>query len=339
MKLSVLQEKIKKGLSITERVSSKSISLPILNNILISTEKNFLNLAATDLEVGINWWDLSKTEQEGRITVPAHVFSGFVGLLPNQKIDLSSEESALSIKCASYNTEIKGIPADEFPIIPKIDEGEFATVGAGQFAQNLSQVVDIASLSTTRPEISGVYLSFENSQITMVATDGFRLGEKKIFLKTNPGFSQNHSFIIPQRAAKEVINIFGEYNKDLKIYFSANQIMFEVKMDEADHPHIQLISRLIDGEYPNYKDIIPGKFATESVVDKRELANHLKTASFFSGKTNEVRVCADPAKKELVISSQSAAVGRHQSSVPAKIKGEPAEVAFNHRFLMDGSEP
>lgn len=336
MKLQILQESLKKGLNIVERISSKSLSLPILNNILISVEKNFLNLAATDLEIGINWWGLTKTEKEGKITVPARLFSGFINLLPNKKIDLKTENDNLLIEYENYKTQIKGITAEEFPIIPQVSNEEFVLTDASLFCQSLSQVADIPILSTTRPEISGVYISFSKNLITLVATDSFRLGEKKITLKNNSNIKKDYSIIIPQRAIKEVINIFSDKNKELKIYFSPNQIMFEYMMEETAHPQIQLISRLIEGEYPNYQEIIPSKFSTQTILDKNEFLNQIKTASLFSGKTNEIKLKINSSKKEVEIHSQSAEVGVHQSSILAKIKGEEGEIAFNHRFLADG---
>jgi DNA polymerase-3 subunit beta len=334
MKLTILQEKLKKGLSVVERVSSKSLSLPVLNNILISADKNMINLVATDLEIGINWWDLSKTESEGKITIPAHLFSGFVGMLPNEKIEIEEEKDGLLIKCKKNKTQIKGISAEEFPIIPRVNEGENISVNSSVFCQNLAQVADIASPSNTRPEISGVYLVFQKNQITMVSTDSFRLAEKKIFLKQTAALNKDYNLIIPQRAVKEIINIFGEYNKDLKIYFSSNQIMFEVLMEETNHPHIQLVSRLIEGEYPNYKEIIPTKHSTQITLERNEFINQVKTASFFAGKVNEIKIKAN--EKEIEISSQSSDVGNHLSAMSAKITGEETEVAFNHKFLLDG---
>lgn len=338
MKLTILQEKLKKGLSVVERVSSKSLSLPVLNNILISSEKekNLLNLSATDLEIGINWWDLSKTDSDGKITVPAHLFSSFIGLLPNEKIEIEEDKESLLINCKKYKTQIKGISAEEFPIIPQVNEGENISVNASVFCQNLNQVADIASPSNTRPEISGIYLVFQKNQITMVSTDSFRLAEKKIFLKQTASLNKDYNLIIPQRAVKEIINIFGEYNKDLKIYFSSNQIMFEVTMEETNHPHIQLVSRLIEGEYPNYKEIIPPKYSTQITIEKSELINQIKTASFFSGKVNEIKIKANETEKEIEISSQSSDIGNHLSSVSAITTGESVEVAFNYKFLLDG---
>jgi len=336
MKLEILQENLKKGLNIVEKISSKSLSLPILNNILVSTEKNFLNLAATDLEIGINWWTLTKIEQEGKITVPARLFSSFVNLLPNKKISIKIEDNTFFLEYNNHKSQIKGISAEEFPIIPKIEQGEFIIIDSFSLCQSLNQVADIAVPSTTRPEISGIYFLFQKDLVTMVATDSFRLGEKKIFLKNNSNLKQDYFLILPQRAAKEIINIFGERKGDLKIYFSPNQIMFELPMEETPHPQIQLVSRLIEGEYPNYQEIIPPKHTTQLILDKNEFLNQIKTASLFGGKINEIKIKTDSDKKEVEIFSQSPEIGKHQSFISGKIKGEPVEISFNHRFLLDG---
>ena len=336
MKLQILQEKLKQGLNIVEKVSSKSLSLPILNNILISTEKNFLNLTATDLEIGINWWTLSKIEKEGKVTLPARLLSSFVNLLPNKKIDIQIEDNNLLVECEKYKTQIKGLSAEEFPIIPKINQNEFTSIDASIFCHSLNQVADIAVLSTTRPEISGIYFLFQKDLIILVATDSFRLGEKKIFLKNNSKLTKDYSLILPQRAAKEIVNIFGEKKGEIKIYFSPNQIMFELPIEETAHPEIQLTSRLIEGEYPNYKEIIPPKHTTRIVLDKNEFLNQIKAASLFSGKINEVKIKIKPESEEVEILSQSPELGQHQSFISSKIEGEPVEIAFNHRFLLDG---
>lgn len=336
MKLMILQEVLKKGLSVIERVSSKSLSLPILNNILISSEKNFLNLAATDLEVGINWWCLTKTEKEGKITVPAKLFSNLIALLPNKKIILTAENDNLMIEYENYRNQIKGLSAEEFPIIPKISEGEFIHINSSLFCQSLAQVCDIPVLSTARPEISGIYVVFQKDLITIASTDSFRLAEKKIFVKSKFDLKRDYSLIIPQRAVKEIINIFSGVAGELKIYFSSNQVMFESQMEETSHPQVQLISRLIEGEYPNYKEIIPAKHATQIILDRSEFLSQIKTASLFSGKINEVKVKTDSSNKNLEISSQSAEIGRHESSVPIKFKGEPVNVSFNYKYLMEG---
>ena len=336
MKLLILQEKLKQGLNVVEKISSKSLTLPILNNILISTEKNFLNLAATDLEIGINWWVLTKTEKEGKITIPARLLSNFINLLPNKKISLEVKNNNLFIECENYKTQIKGLSAEEFPIIPKINNGDAISIEAPSFCKSLNQIADIAVPSTARPEISGIYFLFQKNLITIAATDSFRLGEKKIFLKNNSPLEKEYSLILPQKTAKELVNIFGEKQGELKMYFSPNQVMFEYPMEETDHAQVQVISRPIEGEYPNYQEIIPKKYTTQLVLDKDEFLNQIKTASLFSGKINEVKIKAGPKENKIEVFSQSSEIGEYQSSVSGKIEGEPVEISFNHRFLLDG---
>jgi DNA polymerase-3 subunit beta len=169
----------------------------------------------------------------------------------------------------------------------------------------------------------------------MAATDSFRLGEKK-FLSETPFGEKEYSFILPQKTCKEIINIFGEKEGKLKIYFSPNQIMFESSMKEIPHPQIQLVSRLIEGEYPNYQEIIPKKYQTQIILERNELLNQIKLASLFSGKINEVKIKVDPKNQKLEIFSQNPELGEYQSFLPAQIKGEEVEISFNHRFLIDG---
>jgi len=334
MKTLILQEKLKKGLNISERICSKSITLPILNNVLISAEKNFLKLSATDLEIGVNWWSLGKTEKEGEITIPSKLLSGFVNFLPNKKISILAKGSDLYIECENYKTKIKGVSSEEFPIIPQIGKEESVSVKSIEFCKSLSQLADIAVLSTTRPEISGIYFNFQKGLIIAAATDSFRLGEKKISIKGS--LEKARSLIIPQKTIKEIINIFGEKQGDLKIYFSPNQIMFECLMPETNHPEIQVVSRLIEGEYPNYQEIIPSKFSTQLIFNKEEFINKIKAASLFSGKVNEVNLKVDAEKNKIEILSQSPDLGDYQSLISAKTKGDNLKVSFNHRFLLDG---
>lgn len=337
MKTTILKEKFKEGVNIVERISSKSLSLPVLNNILISVEKNFLKLSSTDLEIGINWWSLVKKEKEGKIAIPSRILSNFINFLPNKLIDLEVKDLNLKIKCGNHQTTIKGFNPEEFPIIPKVSSEEKISLRSQTFCQNLSRVVDIASYSSTKPEISGVYLSFQKNLIIMAATDSFRLGEKKVYLEFPLStISQSYSLILPQRAAKEIINIFGEKEEDLTIYFSPNQILFETPLSETKHPQVQVVSRLIEGEYPNYQEIIPKKFETKITLPTNEFANQIKLASLFSGKINEIKIRIDPKKNQLNLSSQNPEVGEHNSFIQGRVEGKSCEISFNYRFLLEG---
>ncbi len=337
MKTTILKDKLKDGISVVERISAKSLNLPILNNILVNVEKSFLSLTTTDLEVGIKWWTLVKTEKEGKIAVPARVLSSFINFLPNKPVDLSLKDLTLKIDCDNYKTSIKGFSSEEFPIIPKVPTEESISIPSKLFCQNLSQVVDIASISSTKPEISGIYFLFQKELITMVATDSFRLGERKLYLESGLGnIQKDYSLILPQRAAKEIINIFSEKDGNLVIYFSPNQVMFEIPSSETPHPQVQLTSRLIEGDYPNYQEIIPKQHETKVSLLSQEFINQVKLASLFSGKIHEIKLKIDPKKNQLDLSSQNPDIGEHQSFLKGKVEGKPCEVSFNHRFLLEG---
>ena len=335
MKIEIPQEKLKKGLNIIEKISSKSLTLPILNNILLSVEKNFLEISATDLEIGVKYWILSKTEGVGKITVSARLLSGFINLLPEGNVVLFINGDILSVESGNYKTKIKGLPADDFPIIPKVEEDKFILINSFEFCSGLGQVFNVPALSTTRPEISGIYFSFSKDNLVLVATDSFRLGEKKVSINK---FSLGGplSLILPQKTAREIINIFGEDQKELKISVSSSQLMVESFIEGSSNVAIRLVSRLIDGEYPNYKEIIPKKHITSVVLNRKEFLNHLKGASLFSNKTSEIKIKVDLKNKTLNIYSGGQENGDYNSSIPAEIKGENTEVVFNCRFLVDG---
>lgn len=338
MKLLILKENLKTGLNIVEKIASRSPSLPILNNVLLSTEGNFLNLAATDLEIGVRYWVLAKIEKQGKIVVPARFLSGFIGNLPEDKISLEAADNVLHIKAKNFKTQIRGFCADEFPIIPKITDKEYLEIETRDFCQGLSSVYKYASINKTRPEISGIYLSFQKGQIQMVSTDSFRLAEKTLSLEMDslkPEF-QGQNLILPQKTVQELINIGSEEKGRLKIYLSSNQVMFELKEKESARPHLQLISRLIEGEYPDYQEIIPQKYETQIVLKREEFLSHIKTAGLFSGRVNEVKLGVDPKENKLEVFSQSSEIGQNRSLLQGNIKGKSAEISFNWRFLIEG---
>ncbi len=337
MKITILKDKLKEGLNIVEKISIKSTNLPILNNILFSTEKNFLNLTSTNLEIGIKWWSLVKAEKEGKIAVPSKILSSFLSFLPNKPINLEVKNSELKVECENYKTLIKGVDPEEFPIIPQIQSEDKVEIQAKPFCKSLSSIIDIASSSSTKPEISGIYFLFQKDLITMAATDSFRLGEKKIssnfFQKNNP---TEHSLIVPQKTAREIINVFGEKEGTLTVFFSPNQILLETSLSEVSHPKIQMTSRLIEGDYPNYQEIIPKKYETCLSFPLNEFTNQVKMASLFSGRINEIKLKIDPQKRQVNFLSENPEVGEYKSFLAGKIEGKPCEISFNHRFLMDG---
>ena len=338
MKVEVLKENLKNGLNIVEKIVGKNLSLPILDNVLINTEENFLSLSSTDLETAIKLWILTKIVKKGKAAIPVKFLSSFISLLPNEKIILEERKQNLYIECKNFKNQVQGSNPEEFPIIPEFKDIEYLEVDNKKLCQGLSQIVDIASPSQTRPEISGIYFVFSKNSIKIVATDSFRLAEKNISLESP--VKKDVSFILPQKPAREIMNILegpeGYPEGKIKIYFSPNQTMFELPMKEMAHPAVQVISRLIEGEYPNYQDIIPKKFKTRVVVKRDEFLNQIKTASLFSGKINEVKITINVANKEIEIFAQNPDIGESRSTIQAKIEGEPIEVSFNHKFLIDG---
>ena len=338
MKVEILKENLKNGLSVVEKIVGKNLSLPILDNVLINTEDNFLSLSSTDLETAIKLWILTKIIKKGKVVVPAKFLTSFISLLPNEKIILEEKQQGLYIECKSFKNQIQGFNPEEFPLIPEFKNLEYLEIDNKKFCQGLSQIVDIASPSQSRPEISGVYFIFSKNVIKIVATDSFRLAEKNITLKDDSKGApkKDIAFILPQKPAREIINILGDKEGKIKIYFSPNQIMFEFPMNESPHPQVQIISRLIEGEYPNYEEIIPKKFKTHVIIKRDEFLNQIKAASLFSGKTNEVKIKIEPQNKEIIISARNPDIGESQSNISAKIEGEEIEASFNYKFLTDG---
>ena len=334
MKLKILQDNLKEGVSITSRIATKSVSLPILKNIHIKTEDSFLCLSSTDLEVAVKWWSLTKTEKEGETTVPLDLFSSFINLLPKEeKVNISSEDNNISVECKDYKTKIKGLDPEDFPIIPTVEEEESITIKTDNFLEGLKQVVDIPSNTKVKPEISGVYFYFSGKTLKLVATDSYRLAEKIIFLDKK--VSSEFSFILPQKAAKELLNIF--INEDeIDIKFDSNQVLFESTMKETDHPKVQLTSKLIEGEYPNYQAIIPEESNTQILLDIEEFLNKIKAASLFSGKVNEVTLSIKEKEDEVKILSEDNDLGNYETAIKGKTDGEDVDISFNHRFLKDG---
>ena len=338
MKIEVLKENLKTNLGVAERITGKNLSLPILNNILISTDDNFLSLVSTDLEVAIKLWILVKIIKKGKVVVPGKFLTSFISSLPNEKITLEAKEQNMYVECRNVKTLIQGHNPEEFPIIPEFKDLEYLEIDGNKFYEGLNQIVDIASQSQSRPEISGIYFSFSKNHIKVVATDSFRLGEKNISLEAplKKTTEKEYSFILPQKSAREIMHILENKEGIIRIGVSPSQALFEFPMKEVDHPEVQITSRLIEGEYPNYQDIIPDKFKTHITLARDEFLNQIKTASLFSGKVNEVKLSVNKEKQEMEIFSKSPEVGENTSTLSAKVEGEPIEVSFNYKYLMDG---
>jgi len=324
MKIICLQENLKNNLNITQNIIGRNLTLPILNNLLLEIENGRLKISSTNLEIGINTWTSGKIEQEGAITCPAKILFNFVSNLPNKKIELEAKNNILTIKCENYKATIKGLPADEFPIIPKIKNDPILEINNSSLKEGLARVAGSVAISESRPEISGVLFKIDKEGLKLAATDSFRLAEKT---ERMDKIKSEYSMILPQRTAQELIRILGEKEGMTKIILGSNQILFET--DE-----IQIISRLIDGQYPDYQQIIPKNFSTQLWLNREEFLNAVRIAGFFSSKVNNIKFSIGTGKIEIL--SQDPDLGENKTQIQAEVKGKGLKIEFNYRYLLDG---
>ncbi|MBU6447284.1 DNA polymerase III subunit beta [Patescibacteria group bacterium] len=324
MKIVCTHENLKKGLNITSRISNGSTTLPVLNNVLLKTDQGGLKISATNLEMGVNTWVRCKVEDEGSISVPAKTFTDLINNLPPDNITLEANDGHLFIHSNGYKTKIKGLSADEFPLIPQISEENGVTVSAGDLKDSIIQVAFAAAYSETQPEISGVLFSFEDSKLKLVATDRYRLAEKTMDINA----AANRNIIIPNRAIQELAKVLASAGSEqVSIYVSQNQAMFKAGETE-------LTSRLIDGQYPDYKQIIPQEFNTEVQISTDDLASAMRTTGIFTQTGNNVNL-EYAAPDSLTVSAASGDIGESSVNVESKVSGSSGKIIFNHRYILD----
>lgn len=326
MKIICLKEKLQNALNLVEKISGKSTTLPILNCLLLETQQGRIKISSTDLENAAIIWIPGKIERQGKIAVPAKILGNYVNNLFSKKIILiSKDETNLEIISDESKALIQGYKTKDFPIIPLIEKKDFFEVASNEFIQGINQIINIPSISESRPEISGLYFNIETNSIKLAATDSFRLGEKNIPSKNK----LTSSFIVPYQGVSGLIKLFETENK-IKIYHTPNQVLFEGE-------DVCFISRLIEGEYPNYLEIVPKKFETEILIDKEEFSKHLRAISVFTGRNNDVKLTLNPKTARIDILSKESGIGEGKSVVSVKkIKGKKMEILFNWRFLQDG---
>lgn len=326
MKLVCIQENLSKGLSVVSRGIGKSPSLPVLTNILLSTEKGRLKLQATDLEIGITYFLGSKIEKEGKITIPAQLLLGYITNLPPTKINLEVKGNTLYVSCENFKADIKGISASEFPLIPKVEKEPVCVLSAQDLKEALSKVGFAAALEEARPEIAGIYMNISQN-LKLAATDSFRLTEKIIKTKQP---AKSMEVIVPSRTIQELTRIISEEAKDVSVLVSENQIAF--KLDDCE-----LVSRLVEGKYPDYKQIIPKEYTCQAVLDTADLLSSIRTASLFSKSgAFDIKIEFKPKQNEVIVTSESGQVGSNVCKIKGKVEGKAEKVTFNYRYLLDG---
>ncbi|HEY6040545.1 MAG TPA: DNA polymerase III subunit beta [Anaerolineae bacterium] len=335
MKVSCLQENLAHGLAVVGRAVATRSTLPVLGNILLSTENGRLKLAATNLELAITCWIGAKVDEEGATTVPARLITDFVNSLPNERIDmdLTVRTQSLHLKCARSDANIKGLDASEFPLIPSLSDHQKISIEPDILREMIEQCVVSAATDDSRPVLTGVLAKFEKDAVTFAAADGFRLSVRRATFASD--LKEPITAVIPARALSEVARIIGTQEEpvELAITDQRSQVLFHLL-------NVELVSSLIDGDFPDVARIIPKSFQTRTVVGTGDLQRAVKTASVFArDASNVVRLNISPANEmgggRVVVAATSAETGDNVDELEATVNGDPIEIAFNARFLSD----
>jgi DNA polymerase III subunit beta len=334
MKASVSQQQLAHGLNLVSRAVSPRSTLPVLANILVASDEGRLRLSATNLELGISCWIGAQIAEDGAITVPSRTFSDLISALPNDtvQLNLNSRTQTLNVRCGTSVTDIKGIDAQEYPPIPVPDLREGIELNVSDLKEMIQQVVFAASSDEARPVLQGVYMTVNGDEITLAATDGFRISVRKATL-AEP-CAQPMKAIIPARALIELARIATDVDQTVTMVLpqGRGQVLFHLKDAE-------LVSQLIEGNFPDYRAILPRSFKTTTIVSTPSLLKACKQAEIIAREGNYViRLEIVPGGEkpgQVEISAQSEETGSSEISVEATIDGPPLVIAFNVKFLRE----
>lgn len=323
MKLQVTQENLAKALNLVARVANTRNTLPILSNVLFRTANNRLSVSATNLDIGITHFVGGKIEQEGAITIPARLTQDFVTSLPSDSvIELELTENKLHLVTDKYNSIINGIAADDFPVMPEITKGKTWRLPARELKKALQQVIFAASSDDSRPLLTGVYFHGDGKQLAIAATDSYRLAEKNLG-------KNNHeiSLVVPASATQDLLRLIAETDEGVEVTHDEQQVVF--KTSDA-----QLVARLIEGTYPDYKKLMPAKFETIANLTKDDFIGITKVSSLFA-RESAGSITVKTEKNQISINSIASQLGENTSTASAEITGG-GEITLNSRYLLDG---
>jgi len=325
MKLECEIEKIKNGILQVEKITGKNLTLPVLSSILFIASGKSLKLRATNLSLGVEIEIPAKIEKEGIIAISGTTLAGvFTNIFQNENIKLESEDGNLLIKTKKNRIKLKGQTHDDFPTIPTVD-GKTFEIESKKLVDGIKSVYYSSSPSDIKPEISSVYIYSNEDSLIFVSTDSFRLAEKKIKIKK---IEEIPGILIPFKNVSEILRIFGEIQNNIRVCFNKNQISFSSE-------GVYLTSRIIDGVFPDYRQIIPKEFSVEAVVLKQDLLNALRISNIFSDKFNQITLSIKPKEKVFELSSQNNDVGENKTYLDAAIKGKDILLGFNYKYFLD----
>ena len=328
MKFYCSQKGLEHAVGIVNRAIGSNNTLPVLNNILVKAEGKRVYFSSTNLEIAINCSIEADVRGEGSITVPAKLLSNYVALVTDEKVEVSVlEGNTLAVSSTTSNTKIKCISSDEFPLIPEVEKGVEVFIKTEDFHRSINETVFAASLNLSRPVLSGVLFLAKGDEVKLVATDSYRLAEKK--LSSTEKVKEEVSCIIPARTVSELSKIITRSEEEkVKINISNNQILFSVN-------GVELISRLIEGRFPDYQKIIPTGAPTTSTVSVEDLSLVLKRVSLFARENNNNINISVTNDGKMSVSSEETKVGEEKAEVPIDIEGENKKIALNAQYLID----
>jgi DNA polymerase-3 subunit beta len=340
MKFSCTQENLNQGLSVVSHIASRNVNLPILGNVLVKCDDKVMRFMSTNLEIAVSCTVRGKIEDQGEFTVPSKLFADYVSLLPKERVDVHQEGNVMVVACGSYQTKLNGIPASEFPLIPSVEGKQKFSVKIGDLRRAIGQVLFAVAPNESRPEISGVLFKFlpagGGTELVLAATDSYRLAERTVPVTASGNAPKEPvSVIVPARTVAELMRILGVFRDaaggadSVDIDLGENQVLFVLD-------NVELISRTIEGKYPDYRQLIPDRFDTEAVIAKDDLARAVKTASLFSRTgLNDVHVSFSPDGK-VALKSLNSQTGEHAVELDGTIKGKENAVTVNFKYFLDG---
>ena len=336
MNVSVMQENLARGLQTVSRAVSSRATLPVLANVLLMTQDAGLKLTGTNLEIGISSWVPGKVEGEGEITVPAKLITDLVASLPNQRIDLelSVKDRTLKLTCGGSRASIKGIEADEFPVVAVIGEAPTTAIPSRTLREALTEVVFAAASDESRPILTGVLTRFVGETVTLAAADNYRIAVRTLAV-ARP-VATELTIVVPARSYAELVRILPDSDDPIEVTVTPNRSQALFHVEGTD-----LVSRLIEGQFPNYEPVVPKRDAwtARAVVDRETFLAGTRRASIFardSANIVKVEVGGDGSEGAgIAITAHAADVGDNADSLEAAVEGSPTTIAFNARYLID----
>ena len=325
MKFECVREKIVDVLVKASRVTSKNLTLPILQCVLLVAKENTLTVKSTNLDLGFEFVLPVKVIKEGVIAVPAGILTSYIsGISQERNITCESDENTLKIVTSKGSTSIKLFPYNDFPLIPIVGKEHTLSINSQDLVTGLKSVTWAASTTSIKPELSSVYIYPAKSGICFVATDSFRLAEKVLPLKS-PNFPP---ILVPHKNIQEIIHIFDGVHTAVELHIAKNQVAFIAE-------HLYLMSRVVDGSFPDYQKIIPQSGTTEVTILRQDLLQTLRLANIFMDKWSQVEFLVEPKKKKLEIRSRNTDVGELKENLNGSLSGEEVTVRFSYKYVID----